>query len=64
MKKLLCKIKLGDWLEQLIDYITFGNGTLIAYTIAVKWLGYEDCGCDKRKEFLNKLTCKEYEKGN
>jgi len=47
--KLGCKIKLGTWLEQFIDWITFGNGKWYAYIIAVKWLGYKSCGCDERK---------------
>ena len=60
MNKLGCRIKLGDRLEWLIDKITFGNGHLIAYKIATK-LGYTDCGCEARRIFLNKLTCKDYE---
>ena len=55
-----CKIKLGDWLEWIIDKITFGNGHYWAYLIAIK-LGYKDCGCEKRRIWLNKLTCKDYE---
>lgn len=58
MKKLGCKIKLGTWLEQFIDWITFGNGKYYAYIVAVKWLGYESCGCDERRDYLDKLTCK------
>lgn len=57
-KKTLCKIQLGTWLEELIDFVTFGNGAMVAYKIATK-LGYKDCGCQRRKEWLNKLTCKE-----
>lgn len=53
-----CKIKLGTWLEQFIDWVTFGNGKYYAYIVAVKWLGYKSCGCDERKEFLDNLTCK------
>ena len=60
-KKLWCKIQLGTWLEKFIDWITFGNGTWYAYVVAVKWLGYESCGCEERKIWLNKLTCKDYE---
>jgi len=55
-----CKIKLGDRLETFIDWITFGNGAMIAYTIAVKWLGFKSCGCEERRIWLNKLTCKNY----
>jgi len=58
--KLVCKIKLGDWLEWLIDKITFGNGSYWSYVIAVEWLGFKSCGCEQRRIWLNKLTCKEY----
>lgn len=60
-KKLWCKIRLGDWTEWLIDKITFGNGAWYAYIVAVKWLGFKSCGCEERKIWLNKLTCKDYE---
>ena len=60
MSKIGCKILLGDKLEWLIDKVTFGNGSLWAYKIAIK-LGYKDCGCEKRRIWLNKLTCKDYE---
>jgi hypothetical protein len=56
-----CKFLLGDWVEKVIDIITFGNGSMIAYTIAVKWLGFKSCGCEKRRIYLNKLTCRSYE---
>lgn len=60
IKTLGCKIRLGDRVEWLIDKITFGNGHLIAYKIAT-FFGYKDCGCEKRRIWLNKLTCKDYE---
>jgi len=52
-----CKIKLGDWLEWFLEKITFGNSHYWAYSIA-KRLGYSDCGCERRRIWLNKLTCK------
>lgn len=58
--KLGCKLKLGDRVEWLIDKITFGNGHYWAYKIAT-FFGYKDCGCEKRRIYLNKLTCKSYE---
>lgn len=60
MKTTQCKFLLGDWVENLIDKITFGKGTIIAYTIAVKWLGFKSCGCNERRIWLNRLTCKNY----
>lgn len=62
IKTLGCKIKLGDMLEGLITLITLGNGKDIAMWVAQK-LGYESCGCEERKIYLNKLTCKNYESG-
>ena len=47
------EMKLGDFVEKLIRTITFGYGKRFAKTIA-KIFGYEDCGCDKRQEKLNK----------
>lgn len=48
-------MKLGDKLEKLINIITFGYGKTIATKVANK-LGYEDCGCEKRKKYLNGIT--------
>jgi len=60
--RLGCKIKLGDMLEGLITLITFGNGKDIAMWVAKK-LGYQSCGCEERRIWLNQLTCKNYEDG-
>lgn len=54
-------LRLGDRLEWLINVITFGQGHKIAMFIANK-LGYEDCGCNKRKDWLNNLFLPEDEK--
>ena len=48
-------MKLGDKLEHIINIITFGKGKVIATWIANK-LGYEDCGCDDRRRYLNNIT--------
>ena len=48
-------MKLGDKLEYIINIITFGKGKAIATWIANK-LGYEDCGCDDRKKYLNNIS--------
>lgn len=58
----MCWIKLGDMVEGLINFITLGNGKDIASWIATK-LGYKSCGCEERRIYLNKLTCKNYESG-
>ncbi len=46
-------MKLGDLVEKIIRKITFGYGKTIAKKIATLF-GYEDCGCDKRQDKLNK----------
>ena len=48
-------MRLGDKLEYIINIITLGKGKDIAQWIANK-LGYEDCGCDNRKNWLNGIT--------
>ena len=48
-------MRLGDKLEKIINVITFGKGKAIATWIAKK-LGYDSCGCDERKEYLNNIT--------
>jgi hypothetical protein len=56
---MVCIIKLGNIVEGLIEVVTFGRGKDIATWVAKK-LGYADCGCDKRKEYLNSLLgCKQ-----
>ena len=46
-------MKLGDFVEKVIRIITLGQGKRIAKFVA-KLFGYDDCGCDKRQEKLNK----------
>ncbi len=48
-------MRLGDKLEKIINIITLGKGKAIATGLANK-LGYEDCGCEKRKNYLNGIT--------
>ncbi len=56
---MVCIVKLGNIVEGLIEVITLGRGKDIAQWIAHK-LGYADCGCDKRKAYLNELLgCKQ-----
>mgnify|MGYP001221121240 CR=1 FL=1 len=50
-----CIIKLGNIIEGLIEVITLGRGKDFAQWFASK-LGYMSCGCDERKEWLNKLS--------
>lgn len=54
----MLKIKLGDLVEKFIAIITLGYGHSIAQYVAKK-LGYETCGCESRKEWLNTLFNKQ-----
>ena len=51
----ICIIKLGDFVEGLISVVTFGWGKEVATETAMIF-GYKDCGCDKRKAWLNKIV--------
>jgi len=53
-------IKLGDYAEALIHVITLGFGGRIASLIATQ-MGYQSCGCCERKQWLNRLTDKDYD---
>lgn len=54
-------IKIGDYVEALIHVITLGFGYRISSFIAVKLLGFNSCGCCERKQWLNRLTDKQYD---
>jgi hypothetical protein len=54
-------IRIGDYVESLIHVITLGFGYRLSEWIAIDVLGYKSCGCCKRKEWLNKLTDKNYD---
>lgn len=54
-------IKLGDYVEALIHVITLGFGHRISSFIAVDILGFDSCGCCERKQWLNRLTDKQYD---
>ena len=51
----ICIVKLGNMVEAAIELVTLGRGKDGATWIAHK-LGFKSCGCDKRKEWLNKLV--------
>jgi hypothetical protein len=53
-------IRIGDYVEALIHVVTLGYGKRLSTYIAVDLMGFESCGCCERKEWLNRLTDKEY----
>ena len=48
------KMQIGNIVEKLIAIVTLGYGHRIAQYVANK-MGYESCGCETRKEWLNTL---------
>ena len=55
------KIHIGTILEVFINmYYTSVGVKYIATWIAVDLFGFESCGCCERKQWLNRLTDKEY----
>lgn len=54
-------IKIGDWVEALIYVITLGFGERIALFVARTFFDSDSCGCCERKQWLNRLTNKDYD---
>ena len=57
--KNLKNMKLGNIVEKLIHYLTFGQGKKIATWFAKK-MGYESCNCESRKKALNNIKIKRW----
>ena len=55
IKKTKCIFPFGSWLESLINVITFGWGSELAHFIAWNFFKTHDCGCQRRRDKLNKL---------
>ena len=53
-------IKIGDWVEAAIHFFLLGYGEKISLAIA-HLLGYDKCYCCERKQWLNRLTNKDYD---
>ena len=47
-------MRLGDITETLIAIVTLGQGKRISMAVA-RLFGFEDCGCDRRRIWLNNL---------
>ena len=50
-----CIFPFGSWLESVINVITFGLGSEIASWIAWTLFKNPDCGCTRRKIYLDRL---------
>ena len=44
----------GDWIQKVIHLISFGTGKRVATYIA-NLMGFEECGCSQRQQYLNDL---------
>ena len=55
------RIKLGTWLETLIEIFTLGYGEHIALWVSKTLFGKNSCGCCERKQWLNRLTNPQYD---
>lgn len=61
MKTILSKIQIGTYTEFIINLLTLGKGELLALYIAKKFFNSDSCGCCERKQWLNRLTNKDYD---
>jgi hypothetical protein len=57
----LLTMGVGDITERIISIITLGQGKRISNAVA-RLFGYEDCGCDRRRIWLNNLFKKDKDK--
>jgi hypothetical protein len=55
IKDMKCIWRFGTWLEGLISVLTLGHGTAIAGWVAWTFFKNPDCGCTRRKEYLDNL---------
>lgn len=53
--KKLCVFPFGSFLESLINVITLGWGKSLASWVAWTFFKNPDCGCERRKKYLDKL---------
>lgn len=57
---MICIIKVGNVVEGFINIITGGWGKEFASFVSKKFFDRDDCGCEARRIYLNKLFgCKE-----
>jgi hypothetical protein len=54
--KKICIIRLGNIVEGIIEIITLGWGHELAGWIAWKYFKTHDCGCERRRVWLNKIV--------
>lgn len=50
-----CIFRFGTWLEGLISVLTLGHGKQFAGWVAWTFFKNPDCGCERRKKYLDEL---------
>lgn len=50
-----CIWRFGTWLEGLINVVTLGHGKTLAAWVAWTFFKNPDCGCERRKDYLDNL---------
>lgn len=51
----ICIIKVGNIVDAVINILTLGWGKDLAGFISLKFFNNPDCGCEKRRVYLNEL---------
>ena len=51
----ICIIKVGNIVDAVINILTLGWGKDLAGWIAKRFFGLDDCGCERRRIYLNEL---------
>ena len=51
----ICIIKVGNFIDGLINVITLGRGKDLAGWIAITFFNTPDCGCERRKSKWDKF---------
>ena len=51
----ICIIKVGNFIDGLINVITLGRGKDVAGWIAIKFFNTPDCGCERRRVKWNAI---------
>lgn len=51
----MCIIRLGDFTEGAINVLTLGHGKTLAGWIAWTFFKNPDCGCERRRLYLNRI---------
>jgi len=51
----ICIIKVGNFVDGLINVVTLGHGKSFAGWVSLKFFNNPDCGCERRRVKWNEL---------